>query len=113
MTTEKKAYDIRQRRKPQEGAPLSGVVVIQTSTGTGTVNVSFSDKLVQAVGKLLPQGVSFRDPAYLCLMEWGHGWRLLARYLAQPSVCVCIARYDSPPVWAIKEIENVQAKKNC
>ncbi len=113
MVGEKKLYGIRQRRKPQEGAPLSGVVVVQTSAGTGTVYISFSDKLVQAVGKLLPRGVSLHDPAYLCLMEWGKGWRLLARYLNQHSVCVCVAKYTAPPVWAIKEIEHVQTKTHC
>lgn len=82
-TREPRQFELSFARTARTG-PVSGVVVIRDSFGSGYAHVKFSDRLEQAVGRLLPRGVSLDDPAYLRALELPNrrGWRIYAQYLS-------------------------------
>lgn len=79
---EYKKFGILASRKPQRGFPVAGVVPVIGKEKRGFVYIKFSEELVTAVGKAMPQGVSNTHPCYLRAVHLVTGrWRVLAYYL--------------------------------
>ena len=78
----------------------------------GTIYISFSEKLVQDIGMLLPQGISLFSPAYLRLTKWPTGeWKLSVRYLSG-GTSIPLLEYSDRPVWVGKiRSKHEQGKK--
>lgn len=81
MAKELKKYEMRSTRRPAVNPLLSTTVAIQRATRERNYcYVSFSDALVQAVGKKLPIGLSEKKPAILYVIEKADGWHVYAKY---------------------------------
>lgn len=68
MSREYKHYELRATKKPAKNEVLSTTVAVYRDKDRYYCYVSFSDKLVQYVGKRLPLGVSKDHPAYLSVL---------------------------------------------
>lgn len=60
-------FQLKPSKKPKKHKYLAGIVPIyeDLSTEIGHCNISFSDKFVEKVAKLLPFGLSEESPAYV------------------------------------------------
>lgn len=86
---EYKKYGIVAARKPQKGYPVAGVVQVVDGEDSGFAYIRFSEALVTAVGRAMPQGVSADQPCYLKATRLVTGrWRVLAYYLGSNKGCV-------------------------
>lgn len=108
MSKEFKHYELRRARKPASlGGLSSTVIVIRENGDSGFCYVKFSDSLVTAVGRKLPRGVSFDDPAYLearydRAKNW---WEISARYL-NTDTSVKLWTAVQKPLWLTFNSEN-------
>lgn len=86
---EYKKFGIVPSRKPQKGFPLAGVVKVVERGVKGFVYIRFSEALVLAVGKAMPQGISNENPCYLKATRTVTGtWRVSAHYLKGRASCL-------------------------
>lgn len=99
LSSERKSFGIRPARKPQRHEYLAGVVVVLDGEGRGTVYIRFSEALVDAVGKQMPQGVGPEHRCYLKIRKGrGDAWTMYAFYLEEYKG-VILWRYKSRPEW--------------
>lgn len=101
MSKELRKYGIRRATKPQRHGLLSGVVRV-CDEGRGVAYVKFNEDLVDAVGKVLPYGVSPDSPAYLKAIRIGpNRWRVYAMYVTEEAGALLWEASDTPP-WLTK-----------
>jgi len=84
----RKSWGLRKAYKPQEGFHLSGVVKCLNSGGYGYIYVGFDEALVDAVAKVMPQGVGPDSQAYLYVALKNFGtvrYYVYARYVDNPK----------------------------
>jgi hypothetical protein len=78
-----KHYELRSAPRPNGRIALCQTVsVVNADRKSGYAYVSFSDSFVAAVGRVLPRGVSVRDPAYLHVY-WSRTarlWKVTVKY---------------------------------
>lgn len=97
-----KGVKIRKTKKPQEGHPLSGVVLLHVEGGgVETYNVKFNNLLVEELGKVMPMGLGEAHPAFLHVVEKYGMFEVRAEYLYD-GVIVYLWVQDSLPEWCIK-----------
>lgn len=65
----RKNWGLRKARKPQQGFHLSGVAKCSDRGGRGYIYIAFEEPLVDAVAKVLPQGVGPEGQAYLYVVQ--------------------------------------------
>lgn len=98
MSREYKHYELRATKKPAKNEVLSTTVAVYKGARSYYCYVSFSEKLVQYVGKKLPLGVSKDHPAYLAVLVIGEHTTVYATY-PPGSNPVKLWEYDKPPAW--------------
>lgn len=102
MTKEYKHFELRSVKRPTKASLLLSTVAIRDTEGEEKYcYVSFSDKLVDAVGRKLPRGISEADPAYLHVGFGPPGrWGIWAVY-AVDGVARLLWRTEcsEPPSW--------------
>jgi len=82
FTREYRKFGLVHARKPQTGYPVAGVVQVIAGEESGVVYVKFQEALVDAVGRVLPYGVSDEQPCFLKVIKLPTGkWRVMAYYL--------------------------------
>lgn len=95
---ELKMYAIKATKKPTKSTTLlSTVQVVNEAKELGYCYISFSDKLVEAVGKKLPRGISDQDPALLFVLYIGGEWCIWASYVVGGIPDPCGGPQISPP----------------
>ena len=98
MSKEFRHYALRSSTRPSKpGALLTTVQVIEAGA-VGYAYVNFSDKLVEAVGKKLPRGISLEDPAYLSVESRDSMWEVWALYV-RGGVPELMWRQATRPEW--------------
>lgn len=65
----RKNWGLRRAYKPQEGFNLSGVVKCLDKGGHGYIYIAFDEALVDAVAKVLPQGIGPEGQAHLYVVQ--------------------------------------------
>lgn len=102
MGKEFKAYALKATRKPARWDILSTTVaVFPAAKEQCYCYVSFSRKLVEAVGKKLPHGVSSDNPAYLVVTQdtlVPDRWHVYARYV-KSAIIERLWTTDTCPTW--------------
>ena len=102
MPREFKHYMLRSTKKPTKDKVLLSTVAIRDQEGEERYcYVSFSDKLVELVGRKLPRGISETDPAFLNIVFGPPGrWGIWAVY-AVDGVARLLWRTEcsEPPSW--------------
>lgn len=84
MSKENRNYELRSSTRPKKsGALLNTVQVRNELREVGYVYIRFSDKLIEAVGKKLPRGISEADPAYLSVVFSDMAWHIWAGYVSE------------------------------
>lgn len=81
---ERKTWGLRKARIPQAGFDLSGVVKCTDLGGAGHIYIGFDASFVDAVAKVLPQGIGPENQAYLYVSQKQFGtmrYYVYARYL--------------------------------
>lgn len=102
MSKEYKHYELRSVKRPTKARLLLSTVAIRdTEGGEKYCYVAFSDRLVQAVGRKLPRGLSEADPAFLHVVFGPPGvWVIWAQYAQGEGACKLWRTTDSsPPSW--------------
>lgn len=103
MSREYKKYEIKSVKKPTKSKLLlSCVLVIGKDSIAYYCYISFSEHLVEAVGKKLSRGVSKENPAYLSIVwnKEGLEWIVSANYvLGGETKELWRTPYGSPPAW--------------
>lgn len=107
MSKEYKKYGIRPARKPQEHALLAGTVYVVEPQGKGYAYIRFDESLVEAVGRLLPTGLTQDNPAYLkvMFMPATRVWRVFAAYLRGTTMRI-LWETTEKPTWLAKVRRN-------
>jgi len=65
----RKHWSLRKAYKPQEGFHLSGVAKCSDKSGMGYIYIAFEESLVDAVAKVMPQGIGPDSQAYLYVVQ--------------------------------------------
>lgn len=101
MSRELKKYRLRYSPRPLGYVELQSTVVITTNSAECYYcYVAFSDDLVMAVGKKLPQGVSAKNPACLYVHYDGVRYHVYAKYLSYPGAKVPLWIHEGgQPTW--------------
>lgn len=100
---ELKKYKLTARRRVTDKSRLlSNTVLVREASGSYPATVSFSDDLVDLVGRLLPQGVSEFNPAYLIVVHprnTGDSWQIQACYFRDDDSAVLLWTSEQRPAW--------------
>lgn len=102
MSKEYKHYELRSVKRPIKSKLLLSTVAIRDMAGEERYcYAAFSEKLIQAVGRGLPRGISEEDPAFLHVVFGPPGvWAVWAQYLTDGKACKLWRTADSaPPSW--------------
>jgi hypothetical protein len=114
VSKELKAYELRATRRPAKSDSLLTTVLVMNAQGEqGYCYVNFSLKLVQAVGKKLPRGISPQDPAFLHVFHSGEEysvWAVYAREGWNPSSTKLMWTGEGNPSWL--NFYKVKAERN-
>ncbi len=65
----RKRWRLRKAYKPQAGFHLSGVAKCLDEGGNGYIYIAFEESLVDAVAKVMPQGIGPDSQAYLYVVQ--------------------------------------------
>lgn len=104
------AIAIRSARKPVEGLPLSGIVLV-VENGIGYAYVSFGMDVVERIGSKMPYGVGEAHPAYLRIVRKANGWDVFCEYLDK-SKRVLLWRSEELPEW-VKRVKYYEEKEKA
>lgn len=100
-------YGLKSARSPMENSLLSGVVLVSDEGGKGYAYITFGEALVEAVGRVMPRGISEDDQCYLkAMLVHGGSWRVYSYYLDNSSVRF-LWEEKKRPKW-IKQIRRAQ-----
>lgn len=99
MSREYKHYELRATKKPAKNEVLSTTVAVYRGKDRYYCYVSFSDKLVQYVGKRLPLGVSKDHPAYLSVILVENQVFIYAAYTSGYPYTTCLWTANTLPAW--------------
>ncbi len=101
MPRELKLYELRSASRPGVNNLLSTTVAVRDANGASYYcYVRFSDRLVQAVGKKLPRGLTQSDPAYLYVQVTQEGFQVWARTHSEAQqVLLWTTSLETTPDW--------------
>ncbi len=100
--TKEKKLSIWPARNPQEGMPLSGVVLIYDN-GIGYCHIRFDKTVVSIVGRKMPYGIGREDLSYLKIVKMHNYYDVWCCY-SNKSKSVKLWKSDHLPEW-VKRIK--------
>lgn len=114
MSKELKMYALKATKKPTKSTTLlSTVQVINEAWERGYCYASFSDKLVEAVGKKLPRGISDQDPAFLSVLYLEGAWHIIAMYTSQDYATLMWKTPNKPSWLSFHKIRKPKKAQNA
>lgn len=101
MSKEYKHFELRSVKRPTKASLLLSTVAIRDTNGEEKYcYVSFSDKLVNAVGRKMPRGLSEAEPAFLHVVFGPPGrWGVWAQYVSGEARLLWKTECSQPPSW--------------
>ena len=112
LSGERKKFGLKPARQHSMLHGLSNLVVVYETGAPQYCYIGLTEELVQAVGRVLPRGVSSFDPAYLMVVfdRIKAVWRVVARYVEEEAQHILWATAEKP-LW-VKVIKNVTRNNN-
>lgn len=98
MSKEFKHYELKASKRPAARKDLLTTVAVEKNHVRYYCYVSFSEKLVEYVGKRLSRGVSEATPAYLFVQEVKNAWYVVAAYVDRAEHTT-LWKTDEQPGW--------------
>ena len=94
---ESKAFRIRFSRSGMRHVCMSSVVRIKDSRGVGVSKITFSEELVNTIGKHMPRGAGPDDPVFLRAEENLDGtWHILSQYIHKGTAILLWVTEETP-----------------
>lgn len=97
---EQKKFGLKAARKLSMTDGLLNLVMVYEGDTISCGYVSFTKDLIVAIGKHLPRGVSYADPAFLIVFfnKVKAAWQVIARYVERPESSILWSS-GSKPTW--------------
>ena len=96
---ERKSFRLRYAEVGGQHPSMSSVVHVRDKAGLGVCQITFSEVLVQTIGRFMPRGVGPDDPVFLRVESTADGqWYVYAQYIrARDHILLWVA--DDKPPW--------------
>lgn len=83
MSRERKKFRLRSARKPTRDYRISGTVIVE-DIDISVCYIQFDECFIEAIGKIMPRGVSADDPVHLRVSHTKEGtWAVYASYIGR------------------------------